>query len=340
MLHTLSHHFCCFLGMGVVGIFVSHKKGFNLSHVVAQQYQPQVLGGGAPHFYTTPGFLNFAIPTGLALAGMIAGPIVECVIQGIEDMFGWITKNNQYVGENNMNQDNETFKGIKADLKGIKRDKQGVKQLKSSHIILDQDMDDNLIIAHEDGSYIFPRGGRQFIELGDGADNVVISLCTSKISSEGEVMVIEGLAGDDLVYIGCSKAAVFHNDFTFDFRAAEGLTYVYITGVRMGDTIASITDATSTLRGAFAVVGDHSETLHNNIITVEDINHIKTAEVAAMSCFPGVLLATISSDPEQLKNQICSTLIDQTCCEGRLTYQEIHPSGDVESHDHSSCHHH
>ena len=194
------------------------------------------------------------------------------------------------------------------------------------------------MIADEHGSYIFPRGGRQYIKLSDGPDNIVISLCTSKISSAGEVMVIDGLENDDHIFIGCSKGAVSHSDISFEYRADENLTYAYIHGVLMGDTLTTATDFTNTLRGAFAVVGDHSQSLRDNIVTVENVDQIAKAEVAAMPCFPNVLLAAIADDLEQFKNQICSSLtIESICCEGRTSHHEVHPSGDT--HDHTNCHH-
>ena len=341
--HGWSHHICCALGVGFAGWFLSADWGLKFSTILTQNSH----NFNSPSTWRNdPRIYKLLFPVGGAVVGLVAGPVVETVFDGALTLWGLIKDNDQNNnlrgieitnGEKNMNSEAEIFVGKESDIHGVSKEKQGLVSLVPSSIIYDQDSSDNFIQASQQGSYIFPREGRQIIELGMGQDNVVISLCSSKISSNGEVLVISNLGENDKIFVGCSKGAVNHKDFSFEYRSSENLTYVYIYKAVSGDTVASVTDQTQQLRGAFAVRGDFSSSLNDYIVTVEDHERLAEVESQVLPCFPNVFLGP---DPDDFKNIICEWLGKHNPCCEIIGYQ-VGALGTIEEEhrDHSHCHH-
>lgn len=335
------HHTCCAIGMGVIGMAISSDRVFKVASLLA--CNSEKIFGIKHDWFKNPIFYKISIPVITATVGFGSGWAVEKLL---DLLFTWGLQNNLEQsgclrggqltnGGEEMSMEIEFFKGSKSSIHAIKKDKEGVVELLSSSIIYDNDQNDNLIKADERGSYIFPGDGRQYIELDKGQDNVVISLCRSKISPAGEVLVISGLESNDRILIGCSKGVVHHSDFSFEYNPELSLTFAYVSQFFRGDTVTSLTDKKLQIRFAFAVEGDHTATLNKRIVTVEDKAGFASVSMEALPCFPNVFLG---SDPEHLKGDICEALEGRSrCCDG-VEY-DVHPLGEVGGHDHSNCHH-
>ncbi len=98
--------------------------------------------------------------------------------------------------------------------------------------IMEGTKDGDLMIASPKGSEIFAKGGLNYVILGDGADEVYYSLCSTKIINK-EVNVIEGFdPAKDKLNIFCAHHKISPNDISIIHDRVEGeeVTYIQIKG--------------------------------------------------------------------------------------------------------------
>lgn len=98
--------------------------------------------------------------------------------------------------------------------------------------IMEGTKDGDLMIASPEGSEIFAKGGLNYVVLGEGADEVYYSLCSTKIVNK-EVNVIEGFdAKNDKLKIFCAHHKISPKDVTIIHDRVEGeeVTYVQVQG--------------------------------------------------------------------------------------------------------------
>ncbi len=98
--------------------------------------------------------------------------------------------------------------------------------------IIEGTRNDDFIIANDDGSKIFSKGGLDYIILGDGNDEIYFSLCGAKII-DGKVSVIENFNPlQDKIKIFCAHHEILPDDIKIFHNKYKGkdFTYIHIKG--------------------------------------------------------------------------------------------------------------
>lgn len=90
----------------------------------------------------------------------------------------------------------------------------------------------DLMLANNDGSKIFAKGGLNYVVLKDGEDEIYYSLCSTKII-DGKVNVVEGFdPKHDKLKIFCAHNKIFSEDIKIihDIFNEKEITYIQIQG--------------------------------------------------------------------------------------------------------------
>lgn len=98
--------------------------------------------------------------------------------------------------------------------------------------IMEGTSEGDLIVASQDGSKIFAKGGLNYVVLADGNDEVYYSLCSTKIV-DNKVNVIEGFdIRNDKLKVFCAHHKIIPEEIKIIHDRFEGeeVTYVQVQG--------------------------------------------------------------------------------------------------------------
>ena len=94
---------------------------------------------------------------------------------------------------------------------------------------MEGDEHDNILVAHPEGSQIFPGLGINVVYAGVGQDNIYFSMCKTQVI-DGKSTIIKNFdPTQDKVTLFCSQRMIELDDISYDYDPENDETYVKVT---------------------------------------------------------------------------------------------------------------
>ncbi|WP_148299475.1 hypothetical protein [endosymbiont of Acanthamoeba sp. UWC8] len=136
-----------------------------------------------------------------------------------------------------------------------------VQRIPTDVIMVDNNNENNSLIASTQGSKIFIKGGVNYVSGNRGEDKFFFSMCSTKVYSEKTNVIDAFEEGKDKIYLFCSKRTIEKEDLAIYYNEQYNATFLTIANNPSGEI-------------AIAFMGEHPELLNDVYLNENWADHV------------------------------------------------------------------